>query len=203
MFEICFAYESIPNLNIKHHLLFGNEKKNNCKKHLISFFKMCLFPRFNPCTAYEKCFVFVFLPFFVHLVFSMLECESGGRWERQKHTTGQANVSSRYSIQEWRQALGEDWAEESGGGAGGSAHPKRNNPLPPKIKIELKKDPKEDMYNHLCGPGNTERPSDGRRRPPMPHTFSCNFFTFSLTGIFLSFYFFKHTNNSHYIILPN
>lgn len=32
---ICFAYETLPNLNIKHHLVFGNEK--NCKTLLLFF----------------------------------------------------------------------------------------------------------------------------------------------------------------------
>ena len=55
---------------------------------------------------------------------------------------------------------------------------------------------KEDMYNHLCGQETERRPSDGLWRLPMPHTLAAFLWGFS-------FYFFKHTNNSHYIILPN
>lgn len=55
---------------------------------------------------------------------------------------------------------------------------------------------KEDMYNHLCGQETERRPSDGLRHLPMSHTLAAFLLGFSI-------YLFKHTNNSHYIILPN
>jgi len=55
---------------------------------------------------------------------------------------------------------------------------------------------KEDMYNHLCGQETERQPFYGLRHIPVPHTLAAFFCGFS-------FYFFKHTNNSHYIILPN
>lgn len=61
---------------------------------------------------------------------------------------------------------------------------------------EVQTKTKEDMYNHLCGQETERQPSYGPRRLPMPRPLAAFLLDFS-------FYFFKHTNNSHYIILPN
>lgn len=66
-FQICFAYESLPNLNIKHHLVFGNEK--NCNTFNF-FFLNIYYDAFviHPCTAH-----YFYLFFFIFLLFK-LEC---------------------------------------------------------------------------------------------------------------------------------
>lgn len=91
-FQICFAYESLPNLNIKHHLVFGNT---------FTFLNICFWRFHNPCTAYDSFFLLC------SWCWNVVRWEG---WERQKHTTEQADVSLHYCIQEWE--LGE------GGGRG-------------------------------------------------------------------------------------
>lgn len=89
-FQICFAYESLPNLNIKHHLVFGNEKKTNKLQNVSFLFKCylfwCIFR--NPCTACN---------FFSHFfpLFLMLECSQvGGVRETEAHNrTGRRQLA--------------------------------------------------------------------------------------------------------------
>lgn len=125
--------------------------KKNCKtfNFFLNVFSLTLFC--NPCTAYEDFCLFFFLSSWC---WNVVRWEG---WERQKHTTEQADVSLHYCIQEWQR-----W--EGGGGI------RRSEPKA-----------KEDMYNHLCGQETERRPSDGLRRLPMPHTlaaFLCFFFPF-------------------------
>lgn len=93
-------------------------------------------------------------------------------WERQKHTTEQADVSLHYCIQEWQWGLG------VGGGLEVRTKNQRRYVQPP------------------LWTGNRAAAIWWPVMPPNATYFSCFFI-----GFFL--YFFKHTNNSHYIILPN
>lgn len=42
---------------------------------------------------------------------------------------------------------------------------------------------KEDMYNHLCGPETQQRPSDGPRRLPVPHTLAAFYGVFPFISL--------------------
>lgn len=153
-FQICFAYESLPNLNIKHHLVFGNEKKQTNKLQNVSFlFKCylfwCIFR--NPCTACNFFLIF----FLCSWCWNVVRWEG---WERQKHTTEQADVSLHYCIQEWQWGWG-SWRSET--------------------------KTKEDMYNHLCGQETERQPSDGLWCLPMPHILAAFFIVFFFCCFFL------------------
>lgn len=111
-FQICFAYESLPNLNIKHHLVFGNEKKN-CKTFNF-FLNVIYFDAFSVIHVLHVIFYLFFFSFF----FLCSWCWNVVRWEgweRQKHTTEQADVSLHYCIQEWQWGLGVGGGLEVGG----------------------------------------------------------------------------------------
>lgn len=102
-------------------------------------------------------------------------------WERQKHTTEQADVSFHYCIQEWQWGRGREVRgdlEDGGRGRDWRSEPK------PKKK-DKNKNPKEDMYNHLCGQEAERRPSDGRCCLPVPHTLAA--FLILFLRFFLSF----------------
>lgn len=130
-FQICFAYESLPNLNIKHHLVFGNEKKN-CKT--FNFFLNVIY--FDAFFVIHVLHVIFFFSFFSSVL--DVGMQSGGRGERDRSTQQNRPTSACIT------------AYKSGSGGWGWVGGWRSEPKT-----------KEDMYNHLCGQETERQPSDG------------------------------------------